>query len=439
VKFGLDILHTRHLPAVDPHSFTSTQAWINHEWLSQLVYAGAYHLGGVPGLIAMRALSAALLMATLTRATRRLPWTWQALVVTAVIVVAIPQLRAVRPQVFTLAIYAVVLAGIQSDAAWLPAVFALWANMHGGWLLGIGAVAARAVLTPTKGRVLVAAACALATLVNPYGVHLWAALGEAVARGWSDVAEWQPVWRLSIGVDPILLWLMTSAAVVGALLRRPDAGRFEVLWTLAVAVAAARAHRLLGLYAVTAAMCVIGRARLDDRVSRLAFAWNRRSTAVCGIAVAVALGLAGLVLSRSVSCLPPVSPPISPEAEAVSYIRRAGLRGRVVMWFDWGLYAVWHVGDRLKVSLDNRRETVYSADVVSRHIEFYEGREDGYPDALGADYVWLPAGMPVVQNLQSRGWRPLFLGSRSVVLGRSDAPSERSQTPALLGACFPNP
>ena len=29
------------------------------------------------------------------------------------------------------------------------------------------------------------------------------------------------------------------------------------------------------------------------------------------------------------------------------------------MYFDYGEYAIWHVGDRLSLSIDNRRETVY--------------------------------------------------------------------------------
>jgi hypothetical protein len=438
IRFGLDILRTRHLPAVDSYSFTSTQNWVNHEWLSQLLYAGAYRLGGVPSLLAVRALSAALLLAILSRAMRGLPWTWRALLLLGVIVVAIPQLRAVRPQVFSLAIYALVLAGLESDARWLPALFALWANLHGGWLIGICAVATRAFVAPTTRRIFLAAACGAATLLNPYGLNLWTALGEATARGWNDVTEWQPVWRLSLGVDAVLLWLVTTAGVGWALWRRPDIGRFELFWTLAVAVAAARAQRLLGFYGLTAAMCVIARVRFRDPAFRI-IAWDRRSMAVCGAALVIAAGLSSLALSRSMICLPAASPPVSPEAAAVSYIQRAQLRGRVVMWFDWGLYAIWHVGDRLSVSIDNRRETVYSADVVNRHIAFYEGRDDQYPDELRADYVWLPAAMPVVQNLRHRGWRPLFEGPRSIIMSRSDARAETSRVPAPRGACFPNP
>ena len=438
VKFGLDILRTRRLAAVDPYSFTSTQHWINHEWLSQLLFGGAYELGGTPALVALRAVSATVLVVTLTRAMRGLPWTWKALLLLGVIVVAVPQLRAVRPQVFTLAIYALVLAGLESDARWLPALFALWANMHGGWLIGLGAVGAKAFLAPTRRRVVLLVACAGATLVNPYGVHLWMALADAIARGWNDVTEWQPIWRFAAGMDAALLWLLTTAGFVWALTRRRDIGRFELLWTVAVAIAAARAQRLIAFYGLTAAICVIARLRLRESAPRT-INWDRQSIAVCVTAAAVAVAFSGLALRHSLSCLPPISPPVSPEAASVAYIERAQLRGRVVMWFDWGLYAVWHVGHRLTVSIDNRRETVYADTVIRQHTDFYEGRNDGYPDELRADYVWLPAALPVVESLRSQGWRPLFQGPRSIILGRSEAPAELSQTPAPQGACFPNP
>jgi hypothetical protein len=438
IRFGLDMLDTHRLPVVDPYSFTSTQRWINHEWLSQLLYAGAYRLGDLPALLVLRALAAGVLLAVLTRATRRLPWTWRVIVVAGVVVVGIAQLRAVRPQVFSMVLYSLLLVGLKADAIWLPALFVAWANIHGGWLMGICGVAAHALLSPTRKRWFLAAACAAATLANPYGVQLWMALADALARGWHDVAEWQPIWRLEIGADPLLLWLVTTVAVAWGLTHSTGIGRFDLLWTMAVAVAAARAHRLLGFYALTAAVCVMARMRVPDRAAP-AIGWDRRSIALSATAAVFAVAMSTLLVARSVRCLPPASPPISPEAAAVSYIQRAQLHGRTLMWFDWGLYAIWHVGNQMTVSIDNRRETVYSDDVVRRHIAFYEGLDDAYPDALVADYVWLPVALPVVENLRHRGWQLLFEGPRSALLGRTAAAPEQSTVPSPVGACFPNP
>ena len=54
VRFGLDILRDASIPHVDPYSFTADHAWINHEWLSEVITAGAFRLGGNPGLILLK-------------------------------------------------------------------------------------------------------------------------------------------------------------------------------------------------------------------------------------------------------------------------------------------------------------------------------------------------------------------------------------------------
>src|ERR1051326_9609012 len=42
LRFGVDLLRTWHLSRADPYSFTSDIAWINHEWLSELLLAIVY-------------------------------------------------------------------------------------------------------------------------------------------------------------------------------------------------------------------------------------------------------------------------------------------------------------------------------------------------------------------------------------------------------------
>lgn len=43
VRFGQDMLAARGIPAADPYSYlTAGQPWINHEWLTEVVLAGAF-------------------------------------------------------------------------------------------------------------------------------------------------------------------------------------------------------------------------------------------------------------------------------------------------------------------------------------------------------------------------------------------------------------
>ena len=58
LRFGLDMLQTHSIPAVDPYSSTAAGAsWIDHEWLAELLFALAW-TGGPAGLVALKVILA---------------------------------------------------------------------------------------------------------------------------------------------------------------------------------------------------------------------------------------------------------------------------------------------------------------------------------------------------------------------------------------------
>ena len=133
----------------------------------------------------------------------------------------------------------------------------------------------------------------------------------------------------------------------------------------------------------------------------------------------VAIAALSLIVNRAARIQ--IGHPPMPEREAVEFIQRAGLRGRVLVWFDWGEYIIWHFSPRLRVSIDGRRETVYSDELIAHHMAFYLGDSQliDLPTRISADYIWVPKWIPVVPKLLTNGWGPVFEGPQSVVLARS--------------------
>jgi hypothetical protein len=133
--------------------------------------------------------------------------------------------------------------------------------------------------------------------------------------------------------------------------------------------------------------------------------------------------------------------PWAPDREADAFIRGQALKGRMITWFNWGEYALWHYGPDLKVSLDGRRETVYSQAFIDAHLALYDAPEQNLDvlRRLDADYAWLPLDLPLVRALERHGWTAVFSGTRSVVLAR--APFANREPVAALSAtgCFPGP
>ncbi len=167
------------------------QAHIYYEWLGEIVYGLADRLGGLTGVVALVSVLVALASAELFAAYRRRGLS--ALPALALTLLALP-LTAVtwtaRAQLFTL-----VLALWWSERLWryrrdggarrlwaLPPAMVLWANLHGGFIVGVLLLATTTAVTwllpsargksSPKALVLALGAVLAATLATPWGLGL---------------------------------------------------------------------------------------------------------------------------------------------------------------------------------------------------------------------------------------------------------------------------
>jgi len=146
VRTGQLILDDRALPEVDPFSFTAPgAAWTNHEWLSDVTLAMLYAVGGDRAMSLWRTLLLVAVLAAFAGALwRRFP---HPLFVLAGVLVSTPLIRIfinLRPHGFTYLFALLMLLIFEGSRSrtkllWaLPALFALWTNLHGGFVLGVG-------------------------------------------------------------------------------------------------------------------------------------------------------------------------------------------------------------------------------------------------------------------------------------------------------------
>jgi hypothetical protein len=59
--------------------------------------------------------------------------------------------------------------------------------------------------------------------------------------------------------------------------------------------------------------------------------------------------------------------------KAVAVLKAAGVEGNLAVEFNWGEYVLWHLGPRVKVSVDGRRETVYGDAIYRENLDFMLG------------------------------------------------------------------
>ncbi len=134
------------IPRVDPFSFTHAgQPWTAHEWLAELLMAGAFRLGSWGGLSLLFATSAAATLWIVALQARRLalPSSASAALILALFIVLAPFIVA-RPHVLAwplLALWAILMLRAREAGRSPPLSAALlmllWANLHGSFLFGL--------------------------------------------------------------------------------------------------------------------------------------------------------------------------------------------------------------------------------------------------------------------------------------------------------------
>ncbi len=435
VRFGQDMIAQRSVQLADVYSFTTDRPWINHEWLSEVLMAMAFNAFGPAGLNLLRVATIGAVLALVWRATSEIGRRRIMLVALASLGIYM-RAHPIRPQIFSLLMFAVLLTLLKSvedrrsiwPLLWVPVVMAAWVNLHGGWIVGLGVLAwwtAIRLIASDRHRLVVACtlcAAAAATLLNPFGSAMWSFLLETVRPERRMIADWQPLYAL-----PAILWMSWLAGVgVLALSARASKGREDWLRLAiigALGIAAVRVSRLDAFFALAGvffgASMLSGPEPESSAPERV-----RRSPAFAILLLACVVPVGYLVWARVVAI--PVPAYFMPDANVASYVRDERLRGRVLTWFDWGQYAIWHFGPELKVSMDGRRETVYTPEVVNAHLRFYSGGPSDwqYADAINADYVWIPKALPIAKELPLHGWQPLCEGPTSVLFAETNASPE---------------
>lgn len=432
IRYGLDIIDQGGLHVSDPYSFASDRAWVNHEWLAEVLMGLAWSVGGTSGLSLMKAL---VLSAAFLLMRRRVAAGPQGdLLLVLAVLLAGPLLSTFRPQMFSVLLFAWILDALgRRRTRWLelPGAMLLWANLHGGWLVGAGVIAVWIGIEVLERRapvrdIALVAACAAATLVTPYGPGLWLFLWDTVGLGRADISEWQPV---HVKVDTLVLWLLASALALFAFLRTRALP--PLVAALMLAAASSRVLRLVPFFGMAV---IVGFGAYWPASRQPAVEARQR---ILGYALGGAVAAAAVVVCLLNVGSTSFGPSFTIDREAAGALHSVRPTGRMVVYFDWSQYAIWHWGPELQVSYDGRRETVYSGRVIAINDALYRGHADGleYLDTLEADWIWLPKKLPPVRHLIANDrWVIWYETDRSVIFARPSAPPA---PPSTVAPIFP--
>ncbi len=386
LKVGQDILATHRFPTSDPYSFTvAGQPWIAYEWLGEVLLARVNQAAGLRGLcLTLMILGSAVMLALYWLSTRRSGNSKAGFVTATILLVLSSVSFTLRPQMMGylfLIVALIVLQYFRDGIQWvvwlLPPLFLAWVNVHGSFLVGLGAIAVywaaglkefqfggvegKSWTEKQRIRLEIAFLLCLAVLpITPYGTlpavyPFDLAWGQPVNVG--NILEWQPMPFNLPGGKVFLAMIVAFVALQAAYRFR---WRIEELFLFLFGLAMACLHvRFLLLFVpFFAPLCATVLAKWMPEYDRA------KDKPVLNVVVMTA-ALAGMFwyfparteLQESVARAWPVA--------AVEHIRLAGVPQPMFNTYGFGGYLLY-TGQR--VFIDGRADVYERGGVLSDYL-----------------------------------------------------------------------
>lgn len=387
LSYGQLILQQRSIPATEPlMPLAAGMEFVDTAWLSQVTgYLTWEHLGfaGLQGLYAASiALCTGLLARRCYQSTRN-GW-FCLLAIIGFLAIAWAPLAVIRPQVAGLACFVVLLTRLTSrrhlraDWVLIPLLFALWANLHGSFLVGLMLLASFAVgrgldLVRRTGSLqsllhdrqirryfLLLELSAAAVLINPYGLGIYtAALQISSNINLNDLVEWHP-----LGLQEQQGMVFGAVAVALAILYRSSPRRvrsWEVLTLVALGWSTFCSARMVVWWAPVAALllAVHGHAvwrqwrhlpLIAERPART----GKWAVVVVGLIwIFFAYSPLGVRIVHGKSAKPEKALSTDTPRAVAKYLREKQPQGQIFNTYEWGDYLQWAGPPGLKIFVNS--------------------------------------------------------------------------------------
>jgi hypothetical protein len=441
IAVGNWIMAHGRVPDIDFYSHTFTgQPWIAKEWGSQVLLAAAYDVGGWGGVVVLGAAAFAVSFAVLLRLLLRDLKPVPALMFAGTAVVLMAPHFLARPHAIAFPFMLLWVEGLvraveerRAPPPILLLAMLFWANLHGGFTLGLmlgGAFGLEALVSARdaaerKATFIAWAKFGIAALlvacITPYGAESILVtmrifgLGDALKL----IAEWRSPDFQSQPLQELVL-LVAAYLALSRGVKLPLMRLLVVIGLLHLFLRYARNAELLATLAPLAIAPVLARqwpsiaagGELRGRLDQLA---RPAGWGALGVSVALALCF-GVGVVRLSGIMPPEE--TTPTA-AVEYARKAGLTGHVLNHYGYGGYLI-EAG--IPTFIDGRGE-LYGGDFIKLYSETINlrGKEslETVLDRYKIDWTLLLKDQPANQLLAHLpGWHKAYGDDQATIYAR---------------------
>lgn len=451
LRAGGEMWNQGRILLTDEFSFTRTgEPWVNAFWLSDLGLYGAWNLGGffaVTLAVSLIAVSAMWIVYSQMEGNMYL----RGLLILLAMIGASANWTA-RPQLLSFVLLAVldhyltrhVSHGRTKNLWILVPIFALWGNLHGGFIWGILlliATIAGEMLNQFFGNQpklswsaigrlgLWSAGAALAVLINPNGIQLWKLPFQQVDVSLA-IQEWLPPNFHQFYAHPTLWLLFLLIFGLGFSGRRIS---FTDLFKgLGFAYLFFVAQRNMGPYCIIITPIVakylspalenLSSATIIQKVKNIFSQTVNKTQPPAWISrlinFTIVSLLAGMFLARAYVVSLPSEIDSKVPAQAVAWIRENQPRGPIFNSYNWGGYLTWELRE-YPVFIDGRAD-LYGNEIISEWNEISRGTEKGFEllEAYQVNLIFLEPHHALLDKLPPQGWIKSYSDSRIIIFER---------------------
>lgn len=438
VTAGQLMLDEGRVPSTDPFSFTwGGQPWTPHEWLSEVIMALLVTSVGTVGALVVFGIVAGAIPLVHAWRLGRIGLRTSAIVLAsaATLPVFFPYLT-LRPQILSWLLMAGLiwlLLDLRPTRAWrlaaLPVLFAVWANLHGLYVVGFGFIglyglftlAGRTPMAPLRWWVVFAGigavAASMLTPAGPEGLLYPLRYVDAGDWGLANIQEWQSPDFHNPAHWPLLVAIVALIANGG----RSAPGWLNALsWvTVVMALVSLRNAPVAAVVALPVLAIGLDARFAPARVLAPALARRRRM---------IEVGLATVLIIASLAILVPSDPsrasmqaierryPIA----ALDRLVDRDTEPRLLAEYGWGGYAISRLSSEGgRVFVDGRND-MYPDEILDEYSTV-RAADDGWEEILDRYEVTallFSPSVPIVRVAPTAGWCETYRDDVQVLLER---------------------
>jgi hypothetical protein len=418
------------IPFQDPWSFTAAgRQWFNLSWLWDAFASALLQDAGFRGLVLLTVACGAAIVGYLTSLCRTTGASAIAVCISVLAAGVLYPAYAAFPNIYltaspnmTTMLFAVIFYGECLKRTklvfLLPVLMILWANLHGGFVLGLfivgmfcGVALLRRDLASFKIYTLVGVACFAATFINPLGWHIYAGLMTVLGHfSQQYITEWWPYYRNMAmpgsipGIVYILLFIALELRHRGL---RPVEPRLFAWFFLFLGLYQFRYLAFFFLFSTVPLALHVDRLLPKDRDDTR----GERSLLIAGLVAACALPLVFLRID------PALGLPELLSDQDILYLETHFPQARLLNHWNYGGILLFRDRGRIPVFVDGRASTAYPDDLLRDYFKLAQSDVDASAwDAVLAKYhidtvLWVRAHEALRQFLvEKRGWKEAYTG-----------------------------